>query len=168
MEELALLLAELLEDELFASSVLIISQESELLSAIAFDIAAEAVLDEITLSYEAFKAWSVEALPSVDGILNGIVGLQMVYQMIAGHRETVLGTGRTIDVEVALEDIEGTLVENYGEVREAAEKLLNSAGLSASTRASLERTASTSSAAYWESAAGPIRAALMRIPMYSP
>tara|TARA_R110002110_G_scaffold184211_1_gene390927 strand:+ start:3420 stop:3923 length:504 start_codon:yes stop_codon:yes gene_type:complete len=167
MEELAALLAEFLEDWVLEESALTMSAMDALVGELAFDAAVEGEVEAIVDTFADFKAWCAKTLPSVSEILNGIVGLQMIYNMIATHSKYVIENQRLITLEVAMGDIEATLVAKHAEARAAAQNLLKDGNLSANSIAALQKTADLSAIDYWKNTRYPIMLSLQKLPIYS-
>lgn len=167
MEELALLIADIVEDWVFDDAMLALSTLDELITELAYDMELEEDMDSIISSFDTFKSWSTTNLPSVSNILNGIVGLQLVYNLIVSHAKDAATAHRTISVEQALGDIEGTLVKNFADLRQKAQALLEKPGLTEASKASLRATVGMSPAQYWDSSKLPIMLSLEKLPIYT-
>src|SRR5271165_4894596 len=110
MEELLVfILADITLEEVFSSTILIVSSDFELLSSIEIGEELMSLVTTAVETFDSFKTWSAVTLPSVDNILMGVLGLQVVYNMITHHYDVARSTGHKINLFKAMLDIEKTL-----------------------------------------------------------
>jgi len=167
MEELLVfILADITLEEVFSSTILIVSSDFELLSSIEIGEELMSLVTTAVETFDSFKTWSAVTLPSVDNILMGVLGLQVVYNMITHHYDVARSTGHKINLFKAMLDIEKTLKENYDELRDSAQKLLLK-DLPPAVKESLRKTANSSPESFWDNARLPIALSLDKLSMYS-
>ncbi len=171
MEEFIIIILEVIESsDLIADSALLIS-ESAILSELAFDMSImEDVYAEIVESLDIFKKWMIKTFELTNDIVNAMLTLQLIYNMVYSHYQKVSDSGMCISVEVALDDIEGTLKKNYKKMITLAQKEIASAkfnNLPESIQDKILAIEHQSPMEYWLGAKTEIMNSLKKIPFYN-
>lgn len=171
MEELLAVLLEVIESsDLIADSALLISEDA-ILSELAFDMSIlEDVYAEIVESLDIFKKWMMKTFELTNDIVNAMLTLQLIYNMVYSHYQKVSDSGMCISVEVALDDIEGTLKKNYKKMIALAQKEVSSTkfkNLPESIQNKILEIEHQSPMQYWLGAKTEIMTSLKKIPFYN-
>ena len=169
MFEFAVVLEVIEEADLIADVALITSEE--ILSEIAFDVSLlKDVYSGIIESLEVFKEWMMKTFEFTQDVINAILGLQLIYNMVYTHYQKVSESGMCISVEVALDDIEGTLKQNYKKMVALAQKEIASPKfntLPEDIQNKIREIENQSPMEYWLGAKIEIMNSLKKIPIYN-
>ncbi|MGA0560166.1 hypothetical protein ACO2Q8_26120 [Larkinella sp. VNQ87] len=169
MEEVFFIVLEVIEDaDLIAGSELIIS--ADILSEMAFDMSMlEDVYAEIVESLDVFKSWMMKTFELTKEVVNAMLGLQLMYNMVYTHYQSVEASSRCISVETALQDIEGTLKKNFEKLVSLAQKERTSPQfntLPTDIQNQISAITNQTPMAYWLSTKPTIMSALKKMPLY--
>jgi hypothetical protein len=170
MPELILeFLSAIMDSEIIESALLIISDD--ILVAIAFDEASLSIVyEEIVETLEVFQQWMAKTLGVSLAVVNVLFGLQMLYNLIYSHYQTVESSRMCISVSVALQDMEGTLKKNYNRIIAAAQKEILSPAfskLSPDVQNQFRNIVNQTPMQYWLSVKEDIMHALLKMPIYA-